>query len=176
MPLTRNPEPAVLLSPQGRVGTVFPLPFKGHADEIAVPSRSGRDFNTIAEIVQTYPASPSPQGRVGTGSSSHSLRRFRNRRPLKVGSGLNLLLHAFKATISRRPLKVGSGPAQNSAQKSFVTVAVPSRSGRDQLERQGYFVVRSGRRPLKVGSGLLVVVGTISAVALSRRPLKVGSN
>ena len=61
---TRNPKPAVLLSPQGRVGTWKISPRPEHTLQ-----------------------SPSPQGRVGTEQEITEIIAAARRRPLKVGSG-----------------------------------------------------------------------------------------
>ena len=81
---TRNPKPAVLLSPQGRVKlscglsvercafkTAFNLPSTHNPQPstlnlpFIVPSRSGRNALEIAALFALL-TSPSPQGRVGT--------------------------------------------------------------------------------------------------------------
>ena len=194
---TRNPEPAVLLSPQGRVGTTPSLQRK--ILDIGSPSPQGRVGTPLwGEGGILVERSPSPQGRVGTSQQSSRLNRGGCcRRPLKVGSGLSLPKFTAETMMYRRPLKVGSGhtcfhccrrarPQSPSPQGRVGTqqpklhqiqdaiVAVPSRSGRDSLCPSQETHPSTCRRPLKVGSGPAERILCPECLS-SRRPLKVGS-
>ena len=149
---TRNPEPAVLLSPQGRVGTWVPS-IGRMSDYVAVPSRSGRDQWEGVVLQGSGELSPSPQGRVGTrpGARKSETSEWSPSPQGRVGTNY-------------RPALV-----------EYFFVAVPSRSGRDTERALTAFDFLLRRRPLKVGSGRQYKLTEEDGERFRRRPLKVGS-
>jgi len=124
-------------SPQGRVGTVT-APSLQEGIKLS-PSPQGRVGTGLALRQKTVSlSSPSPQGRVGTTLTLWIWCRLGNRRPLKVGSG--------RVFIARRE------PHGN-------WLAVPSRSGRNQLRSIGDWIGMKLAVPSRSGRNLLSGAG-----------------